>query len=54
MKKAYTSPRLSTFGSISDLTLAGLTNPGSDGVYVEVKDSYGSVCKDDAGGPVDC
>lgn len=29
-KKPYTAPQLSEFGSISELTLVGATNPGGD------------------------
>lgn len=30
MKKAYTAPRLKTWGKVSQLTQTGLTNPGGD------------------------
>lgn len=30
MKKSYTSPRLKKWGTVTDLTKTGLTNPGGD------------------------
>lgn len=53
MKKAYTTPELARFGSISELTLAGKTNPGYDGIEYE-DGVFGSVCQDDGGDPVTC
>ena len=31
MPEGYTSPRIEDFGTVTELTLTGLTNPGEDG-----------------------
>ena len=53
MKKIYNTPELARFGSISEITLAGNSNPGNDGIEYE-EDVFGSICKDNPAAPVDC
>jgi hypothetical protein len=39
VKASYEQPKLSAFGSLSELTLTGFTNPGDDGCFITAENS---------------
>ncbi len=43
-KKLYAAPKLEVFGTVTDLTQTGFTQPGDDGNFNANKGFEGSVC----------
>jgi hypothetical protein len=44
-KKVYQSPELVVYGTLSDLTEAGASKAGLDGIFYEEKGYFGSVIR---------
>lgn len=44
-KKEYQSPELVVYGTLADLTEAGASHAGQDGIYYHQKGYFGSVIR---------